>query len=67
MSLQIQIMRFLTADFIFPQMAHVSMTQAAVRMLYRGLAKERTGAQLRELMIVSMVLSRLWSLRMMLT
>ena len=45
-----------TADFIFPQMAHVSMTQAAMRMLYRGLAKERTlGAQLRELMIVSMV------------
>jgi NAD(P)-dependent dehydrogenase (short-subunit alcohol dehydrogenase family) len=45
-----------TADFIFPKMAHVSMAQAAQRMLYRGLAKERkSGAQLRELMIVSMV------------
>jgi NAD(P)-dependent dehydrogenase (short-subunit alcohol dehydrogenase family) len=45
-----------TADFIFPQMAHVSMTQAAMRMLYRGLAKERSsGAQMRELMVVSMV------------
>ena len=45
-----------TADFIFPGMAPVSMAQAALRMLYRGLAKERkSGAQLRELMIVSMV------------
>jgi NAD(P)-dependent dehydrogenase (short-subunit alcohol dehydrogenase family) len=45
-----------TADFIFPKMAHVSMAQAALRMLYRGLAKEqKTGAQVRELMIVSMV------------
>jgi NAD(P)-dependent dehydrogenase (short-subunit alcohol dehydrogenase family) len=45
-----------TADFIFPKMAPVSMGQAALRMLYRGLAKERqSGAQLRELMIVSMV------------
>ncbi|MDG2004622.1 MAG: SDR family NAD(P)-dependent oxidoreductase [Novosphingobium sp.] len=45
-----------TADFIFPKMAHVSMAQAALRMLYRGLAKERqSGAQLRELMIISMV------------
>lgn len=45
-----------TADFIFPGMAHVSMGQAALRMLYRGLDKERKGgAQLRELMIVSMV------------
>lgn len=45
-----------TADFVFPQMAHVSMTQAALRMLYRGLAKERkSGAQVGELMIVSMV------------
>jgi NAD(P)-dependent dehydrogenase (short-subunit alcohol dehydrogenase family) len=45
-----------TADFIFPGMAPVSMAQAAQRMLYRGLAKERrSGAQLRELMIVSMV------------
>ncbi len=45
-----------TADFIFPGMVPVSMGQAALRMLYRGLAKERKGgAQLRELMIVSMV------------
>ena len=45
-----------TADFIFPGMAPMSMAQAALRMLYRGLAKERkNGAQLRELMIVSMV------------
>ncbi len=45
-----------TADFIFPKMAATSMGQAALRMLYRGLAKERKeGAQLRELMIVSMV------------
>lgn len=45
-----------TADFIFPGMAPVSMAQAALRMLYRGLAKERkAGAQARELMIVSMV------------
>jgi NAD(P)-dependent dehydrogenase (short-subunit alcohol dehydrogenase family) len=45
-----------TADFIFPGLAPVSMAQAALRMLYRGLAKERkSGAQLRELMIVSMV------------
>lgn len=45
-----------TADFIFPKMAHVSMAQAALRMLYRGLAKEqKAGAQVRELMIVSMV------------
>lgn len=45
-----------TADFIFPKMAPVSMGQAALRMLYRGLAKEaKTGAQPRELIIVSMV------------
>lgn len=45
-----------TADFIFPGMAPISMAQAALRMLYRGLAKERkSGAQVRELMIVSMV------------
>lgn len=48
-----------TADFIFPGMAPVSISQAALRMLYRGLAKEReSGAQLRELMIVSMVAGR---------
>lgn len=45
-----------TADFIFPKMAHMSMAQAALRMMYRGLARERRdGAQIRELMIVSMV------------
>jgi NAD(P)-dependent dehydrogenase (short-subunit alcohol dehydrogenase family) len=45
-----------TADFVFPGMVPMSMSQAALRMFYRGLAKERkTGAQLRELMIVSMV------------
>jgi NAD(P)-dependent dehydrogenase (short-subunit alcohol dehydrogenase family) len=45
-----------TADFIFPGMVPMSMSQAALRMLYRGLDKERKGgAQLRELMIVSMV------------
>lgn len=45
-----------TADFIIPKMAHVSMSQAAQRMLYRGLARERRGgAEIRELMIVSMV------------
>lgn len=45
-----------TADFIFPGRTPVSMAQAALRMLYRGLARERkSGAQLRELIIVSMV------------
>jgi len=45
-----------TADFIFPQMAHVSMGQAALRMMYRGLAKEvKAGARAQELLIVSMV------------
>jgi NAD(P)-dependent dehydrogenase (short-subunit alcohol dehydrogenase family) len=45
-----------TADFIIPKMAHVSMSQAAQRMLYRGLARERrAGVEIRELMIVSMV------------
>jgi NAD(P)-dependent dehydrogenase (short-subunit alcohol dehydrogenase family) len=47
-----------TADFIFPQMAHISMSQAAIRMLYRGVGKEtKSGAQAQELMIVSMVAS----------
>ena len=37
----------------------MSMSQAALRMMYRGLAKERVeGAKLRELMIVSMVAGR---------
>jgi NAD(P)-dependent dehydrogenase (short-subunit alcohol dehydrogenase family) len=45
-----------TADFIFPGMVPMSMAQAALRMLYRGLAKEyKGGAHVRELMIVSMV------------
>jgi NAD(P)-dependent dehydrogenase (short-subunit alcohol dehydrogenase family) len=45
-----------TADFIIPKMAYVSVSQAAQRMMYRGFARERqTGAQIRELMIVSMV------------
>ncbi len=45
-----------TADFIIPKMAHVSMSQAAQRMLYRGLVRERRGgAEIRELTIVSMV------------
>jgi NAD(P)-dependent dehydrogenase (short-subunit alcohol dehydrogenase family) len=45
-----------TADFLFPGLAHVSIGQAALRMLYRGLAKERkAGGQLRELIVVSMV------------
>lgn len=45
-----------TADFIPPNMTYMSMAQAALRMMYRGLARERKqGAELRELMIVSMV------------
>lgn len=44
------------ADWVFPGMAPLSIVQAGLRMLYRGLARERTdGAQIRELMIVSMV------------
>jgi NAD(P)-dependent dehydrogenase (short-subunit alcohol dehydrogenase family) len=45
-----------TADFIFPQQAHISMGQAAMRMMYKGAAKEaKSGAQPKELMIISMV------------
>jgi NAD(P)-dependent dehydrogenase (short-subunit alcohol dehydrogenase family) len=45
-----------TADFIIPKMIHMSMSQAALRMMYRGLAREyRGGAKIHELMIVSMV------------
>lgn len=45
-----------TADFIIPKMAPVSVAQAGLRMLYRGLARERRGgADVRELMIISMV------------
>lgn len=44
------------ADFVIPKMVHASMIQAAQRMLYKGLCKERkSGAELRELIIVSMV------------
>ncbi|CAN5153770.1 hypothetical protein BH10PSE13_BH10PSE13_26500 [soil metagenome] len=45
-----------TADFVIPTMAPVSIAQAGLRMLYRGFARERReGAQIRELMIISMV------------
>lgn len=45
-----------TADFVLPKMAELSMMQAAQRMMYRGFAKERkTGAQIRELMLISMI------------
>lgn len=44
------------ADIVFPGMVPVAVAQAGLRMLYRGLSRERTGgAQIRELMIVSMV------------
>jgi NAD(P)-dependent dehydrogenase (short-subunit alcohol dehydrogenase family) len=46
-----------TADFIIPNMGHVSMAQAALRMMYRAIGRERRGRgpAVRELMIVSMV------------
>lgn len=45
-----------TADFIIPKLVPISMSQAAQRMMYRGLARERRGgAEIRELMVVSMV------------
>lgn len=45
-----------TADFILPDMAQLSMLQAAQRMMYRGFAKERRGgANIRELMLISMI------------
>lgn len=45
-----------TADFIIPGMSQLSMSQAALRMMYKGLAKESVHpAALRELIIVSMV------------
>jgi NAD(P)-dependent dehydrogenase (short-subunit alcohol dehydrogenase family) len=44
------------ADFILPNLAQLSMTQAAQRMMYRGFAKEWKGrAQIRELMLISMI------------
>jgi NAD(P)-dependent dehydrogenase (short-subunit alcohol dehydrogenase family) len=45
-----------TADFIIPQLTQVSMAQAALRMMYRGVVREnRDGPPIRELMIASMV------------
>jgi NAD(P)-dependent dehydrogenase (short-subunit alcohol dehydrogenase family) len=45
-----------TADFILPQMAHLSIMQAAQRMMYRGFAKERPGGpRICELMLISMI------------
>ena len=46
-----------TADFIAPNIAQLSMMQAAQRMMYRGIAKENKGldVEIRELMILSMV------------
>lgn len=44
------------ADAVFPHLAPVAMCQAALRNLYRGLAREgRAGPVVRELMIASMV------------
>ena len=45
-----------TADFVIPKLAYLSMTLAAQRMMYRGFARERKGgAEIRELMVISMV------------
>jgi NAD(P)-dependent dehydrogenase (short-subunit alcohol dehydrogenase family) len=45
-----------TADVIIPGMSHLSMMQAAQRMMYRGFAREETsGVALKELMLVRMV------------
>lgn len=48
-----------TADFIAPKMAHLSMAQAALRMMYRGIEKENrkneNSPHIKELMIISMV------------
>jgi len=44
------------ADFVAPGLAHLSMAQAALRMMYRGFAREyREGPLMRELLIASMV------------
>jgi len=44
------------ADFVAPGLAHLSMVQAALRMMYRGFAREyREGPLIRELLIASMV------------
>jgi NAD(P)-dependent dehydrogenase (short-subunit alcohol dehydrogenase family) len=46
-----------TADFVIPNKGQLSMAQAALRMMYRTLARECRGAgpAIRELLIVSMV------------
>jgi len=45
-----------TADFVIPAMAPLSMAQAALRMMYRGLSREREqGALVCELMLASMI------------
>jgi NAD(P)-dependent dehydrogenase (short-subunit alcohol dehydrogenase family) len=46
-----------TADFIIPGMTQLSMVQAALRMMYRGIARECRDSKvaIRELIIVSMV------------
>jgi len=44
------------ADFVLPKMGHVSAGQAALRMMYRAIAREaKGGSAVRELTIVSMV------------
>jgi len=45
-----------TADFVIPKLGHMSMIQAAQRMMYRSLAMEQPdGAHVRELIVASMV------------
>ncbi|MDE1145116.1 MAG: SDR family NAD(P)-dependent oxidoreductase [Azospirillaceae bacterium] len=45
-----------TADFVLPKAGQLSMAQAALRMMYRAIAKEaKEGPAVRELMIISMV------------
>lgn len=44
-----------TADFVRAGTVHISMAQAALRMMYRGVAKEQPDRLVRELQIVAMV------------
>ncbi len=46
-----------TADLLLPQMGHMSVVQAGLRMMYRALAKEAPadGPAIRELIVASMV------------
>jgi NAD(P)-dependent dehydrogenase (short-subunit alcohol dehydrogenase family) len=44
-----------TADFVRADRAQISMAQAALRMMYRGLAKENPGRLIRQLQIAAMV------------